>query len=333
MNPTNQWKLGLFVAVALGLGFAGVVFFGANRLNRESFPIVTYFGESVEGLDVGSPVKFRGVQLGRVKEITFAPNQKEVQVTCEIFLETVQRLGLRDTAPDANIELSLELEGLRLQLVRSGITGVAFLEADIFAAEKIVDAEYDFELPWNFVPSQPSTLRSIETGLEETLATFPDLVADTQSAIRTFEQAIRDARMAEVSEELLATLASTRGLADEIRAAGAGAMLEETRGLVRSYQAVSDDIRGGVETMRTSLGRIDGLIATIEGDLDRAGLSEAVFAVRDAARNISSTASDGSALTLELRQELRTAGETLESLRRLIDLLERDPSAVLKGRK
>ncbi|MEO0649589.1 MAG: MlaD family protein [Planctomycetota bacterium] len=333
MNPTNQWKLGLFVAVALALGFAGLVFFGANRLNRESFPIVTYFGESVEGLDVGSPVKFRGVQLGRVKEITFAPNQKDVQVTCEIFLETVQRLGLRDSAPDANIELSLELEGLRLQLVRSGITGVAFLEADIFDTEKIVDAEYDFELPWNFVPSQPSVLRSIETGLEETLDTLPDVLADTRNAIQTFEQTLSEARVAEVSDEILATLASARGLSDDIREAGAGELVGETRELVRSYQAVASDISAGVETLSTSLGRIDGLIATVEADLNRAGLSEAVDAVRDAARNIGSAASDGSALTLELRQELRTAGETLESLRRLIDLLERDPSVLIKGRK
>ena len=333
MNPTNQWKLGLFVALSLTLAFGGLVVFGANRLNRESFPIVTYFGESVEGLDVGSPVKFRGVQLGRVDGITFAPNQKDVQVTCEIFLETVQRLGLRETAPDTNIELALELEGLRLQLQRSGITGVAFLEADIFPEEKRVDAEYDFELPWNYLPSQPSTLRSIESGIEETLDTLPEVLTEAQRVLQVFERSLADARFGEVSEELLGALSSARGLTDEVRGAGAGQMVGEARELVGSYRAVADHIREGVDTLRTSLGRIDGLIATVEGDLEQAGFADAVDAVRDAARNIGSTASDGSALTLELRQELRTAGETLESLRRLIDLLERDPSAVLSGRK
>jgi len=63
-QTTNHWKLGLFVVVGMGLALATVFWLGLRRLNRDAIPIVTYFDESVQGLDVGSPVKFRGQLRG-----------------------------------------------------------------------------------------------------------------------------------------------------------------------------------------------------------------------------------------------------------------------------
>src|SRR5436190_37346 len=73
-TATNHWKLGLFVVVAL-LTMVGAAFWlGSRALRRESVPLVTYFDEPVQGLDVGSPVKFRGVTIGTVADITLAPD-------------------------------------------------------------------------------------------------------------------------------------------------------------------------------------------------------------------------------------------------------------------
>ena len=59
-TATNHWKLGLFVLISLFVMIAALFWLGARRFQRTSFPAVTYFDESVQGLDVGSPVKFRG---------------------------------------------------------------------------------------------------------------------------------------------------------------------------------------------------------------------------------------------------------------------------------
>src|SRR5439155_344728 len=85
-TATNHWKLGLFVLLAVVALLGALFWLGARRFHRESFAAVSYFDESVQGLDVGSPVKFRGVTVGTVAEITIAPDHRHVQVTSNIYL-------------------------------------------------------------------------------------------------------------------------------------------------------------------------------------------------------------------------------------------------------
>ena len=66
--PSNHWKLGLFVVAGVGLFLALLGGLGARGLRKETVTYTTYFDESVQGLDVGSPVKFRGVTIGNVAE-------------------------------------------------------------------------------------------------------------------------------------------------------------------------------------------------------------------------------------------------------------------------
>ena len=71
--PTDRWKLGLFVVIGLTVGLGSLFWIGAQRLNRDSVQIVTYFQEPVGGLEEGSAVKMRGVSVGIVDTITIAP--------------------------------------------------------------------------------------------------------------------------------------------------------------------------------------------------------------------------------------------------------------------
>jgi len=64
--PTNHWKLGFFVVVGFVVAMATVVALGARSLKKKTVTYQSYFDESVQGLDVGSPVKFRGVSIGSV---------------------------------------------------------------------------------------------------------------------------------------------------------------------------------------------------------------------------------------------------------------------------
>ena len=103
-TATNHWKLGLFVLLAVVALLGALFWLGARRFHRESFAAVSYFDESVQGLDVGSPVKFRGVTVGTVAEITIAPDRRHVQVTSNIYLDALVRLGLRTRAPRSDEE-------------------------------------------------------------------------------------------------------------------------------------------------------------------------------------------------------------------------------------
>jgi ABC-type transporter Mla subunit MlaD len=91
---TNHYKLGLFVLLGLALSLMFVLVLGASNWNEESVRYVSYFDESVQGLEVGSPVKFRGVPVGRVAAIGIAPDQRHVQVTSVLTVANLERLDL-----------------------------------------------------------------------------------------------------------------------------------------------------------------------------------------------------------------------------------------------
>jgi ABC-type uncharacterized transport system auxiliary subunit len=180
-TATNHWKLGLFVVVGIATAMGALFWIGARRFHRESFQAVTYFDESVQGLEVGSPVKFRGVTLGTVSDITIAPDRRHVQVTQDIYLDVVARLGLRTKAPRKDEEFIDP--NLRTQLVSAGITGVRFLQTDFFDPERYPPPKLPFEPPWNYVPSAPSTLKSVEEAAVEIVNRFPMLEDRAKDAL------------------------------------------------------------------------------------------------------------------------------------------------------
>src|SRR5690606_18835895 len=83
--PTNRWKLGLFVTLGFATGLLVLGWIGAERLRRETIELYYYFDEEVSGLDVGAPVEFRGVRIGKVSQIRAAPDRRNVEVTADIY--------------------------------------------------------------------------------------------------------------------------------------------------------------------------------------------------------------------------------------------------------
>ena len=71
----NYFKLGLFILIAVTLGIIGVLMLGAGKLLRKNHVIETYLDESVQGVDVGSKVKYRGVSIGNIRRIGFTRDQ------------------------------------------------------------------------------------------------------------------------------------------------------------------------------------------------------------------------------------------------------------------
>src|SRR4051812_10430040 len=136
--PTNHWKLGLFVVVGLVMALSTGAVLGARSMRKEVARYVSYFDESVQGLETGSPIKFRGVTIGNVGWIDVAPDHRHVEVTSELGVAELSRLGL-DVAAGMTVRgapKKLEMAtDMRVQLASSGLTGVKFLQLDFFPVD------------------------------------------------------------------------------------------------------------------------------------------------------------------------------------------------------
>ena len=65
----NYFKIGVFILSAAALAVVGVIVLGAGALFEKKIIMETYFDESVQGLGIGAPVKYRGVTVGSVEHI------------------------------------------------------------------------------------------------------------------------------------------------------------------------------------------------------------------------------------------------------------------------
>jgi phospholipid/cholesterol/gamma-HCH transport system substrate-binding protein len=114
----TKFAVGLFVALGFTLAILITIWLGMSRFLQKGRFYVTYFDESVQGLDVDSPVKYRGVFTGRVEGIGVAPDSKLIKVILKI--ESGQKL-------DQNIVA---------QLKSVGITGSMFVSEHPIIASK-----------------------------------------------------------------------------------------------------------------------------------------------------------------------------------------------------
>ncbi len=279
-TATNHWKLGLFVVAGI-LAAAGTIFWlAAHRFQRDALQTVSYFDESVQGLDVGSPVKFRGVTIGTVTDITIAPDHRYVQVTSDVYLDALTRLGLH--IPKKNTGEVFIDPNLRVQLAAAGITGVRFLQTDFFDAHRYPPPRLPFEPPWNYVPSAPSTLKSIEEAAIDILNKFPAVEEGVTAAaadLRTTLASINrlsvtlnadDGSFNQLLVQLRSAAARAQAALDDAKLGATTTSLRETSGslnhAIGEVSDVRDELRASLVSLREALESIRTLADSLERD-------------------------------------------------------------------
>lgn len=315
-TAATRWKLGLFVVVSLGLALGSLLWLGETRFWRNTVPIVTYFDESVQGLDIGSPIKFRGAPIGTVSRITIAPDRRHIEVESQIFTENLVRLGIVERGALAGASLGIPPD-LRAQLTPAGITtGLTFVQIDVFDPERYPPPPLPFPTPPNYVPAVPSVLKDIQEAVMISLAELPEIE-------RTLERAL--------------------GETDQT--------LAEVRGLARSLGAKDGPLLGLLGRLDTLAGTLDrGILASRPGET-AASFREAADALADTARKVGAASQDVNRASQrvglatdqvrlevrgvadDLREALDSFRESADAVRALADYLERDPRSLLRGRR
>lgn len=173
----NYFKLGLFVIGSIVAGILVLVIIGSGRWFERKVIIETYFKESVQGLDIGSKLKYRGVTIGEVTRITFTYTRYQLDLPITqreryVMVEaTVQprllggRAAVGDMTNPENARMEVD-KGLRLRLAPQGITGLNFLEMDyIEPAPPVLPINWE---PENvYIPSAPSTFTAVVNAAQD----------------------------------------------------------------------------------------------------------------------------------------------------------------------
>jgi ABC-type transporter Mla subunit MlaD len=275
----NYFKLGLFVIGAIVVGVLVLLIIGSGRWFQPRITIETYFNESVQGLDIGSKVKYRGVVIGEVTRISFTytryqqdkPMSERLRyVLVEAQLQP-QLLGGRAAAGDITSPQNAALEverGLRVRIAPQGITGTNYLEMDYVNPEGNAPLPIDWQPVFTYIPSAPSTVAQFVNAASEImdrlhrldvegtvnklntlLVTMNDRIAglDTRAISERTERVLGrlDAKLADLDAKKLSSEAS--GLLAELRETNA--QLKQTLS-DPAFKKLPEDASAAVERFR-----------------------------------------------------------------------------------
>lgn len=204
-STKTKFAVGLFVAGGITLVLLAIIWLGVTRYFEKGQFYVTYFNESVQGLDKDSPVKYRGVSIGRVEKIGVAPDSKLIQVILKI--ESGQKLGSNMVA----------------QMKPVGITGSMFIELDQKGKDEPDRSPHlSFPSKYPIVASKPSEISELFTGIDNLLNQLNAIDLEGISdklklTLVNLNQSIVDVDVKSISANLVSSLESIDQILNEQR--------------------------------------------------------------------------------------------------------------------
>ena len=319
--------IGAFVIGAIMLGIAGIVVFGAGRFFTKTYKNVLFFEGSVQGLQTGAPVVFRGVKIGQVTDIIVRVNPGDLTILIPVYIETypkkiMQTGGGQHFVDPGELQAWIR-KGLRAQLhMQSFVTGQLMVNLDFFPTTPVrlvgLDKRY-YEIPT--IPSgleqltrtvEELPLKEMADRLNETIAGIDRLVnsRELQASIGSLNQLLKNSDMLvkTLSTEIRHTASDIRGTTDAARATFVQAE----------------------KTLRFDEGQPGQVAASIKETLSAANAT--LKETHAAVSNLNGIAVANSNLGYEIGRTLEQIGELSRSIRVLADYLERHPEALLRGK-
>jgi len=328
----NATVVGIFVLGALAFTIVGLIFLGQSAFRRSSYTFVTYFDETVSGLEIGAAVKFRGVKIGQVTELKIflgGTDWESVSSRIPVIYE-VNRESFKETFGEF-IDLSKpdDLrryidEGLRARLATSSlITGIMYVELDIVDPFQY-PAEYYSQFAELFeIPTFKGTFAELSDNVSVFIKRFNSIDFQGISLrlidlLENLNAEVRDADLGNLSESIQETAHSYTALAESPQIPKLFDELESTLG---EYTSLAEELRSSVDPttseLQTALRQLTQTLASLE--LTTNSLHVMVR--------------PQSSVRTNLDEALVSLADVAESLRSLTDYLERNPSAFITGRQ
>ena len=295
----TKFNVGLFVIIGFSLTIVAIVWLGlSHRLEKGNY-FIAYFDESVQGLDTDSPVKYRGVSVGRVQSVNVAPDATLIETTLKI---------------DTDVE---PIEDLVAQLKSVGITGIMFVELDRRKpGEPDQSPQITFPSKYPIIATKPSDIKKFVSGLDDLLAQFrsfdlPGISAKIKSALDSIDRVATDLKTA----ELTAAIQNSLGVWDKA--------LSSVNNAASSFNNLSQNVDNMVDQNEENLkSTMVELRQTITKVSDLVSQGNALLKHTD---------SEISQLTRHLRMTLVNLERASENLDRTLEIISDQPSQLIFG--
>lgn len=308
VTRAQKVRLGVFLVVAaLILGVLVVVIAGRQIMQKRDVYYIAYENVSVNGLNVGGQVRYKGILIGRVDEITVDPDDvSRIIVTISVQADTPIKADMKATLVPVGITglKLIELEGgsNEADFLEPGDTidpGVSMFDSITAKAEDIADK---LEAALNNLVEL--TDEDNQQRVENILQSIDDIIADNK-------QPVHDAINGADSLVMILTRVSVK----------ADSVVSSLQMIARSphiYNTLAN-----VDSMTTQLvnARVDQTIKKIDSVVERTD-----FVIRNLNYILDNSANDILATIESLR-------ETMESLNEFSRQLEEDPTVLLRGKR
>ncbi|MBA4390466.1 MAG: hypothetical protein C0399_05965 [Syntrophus sp. (in: bacteria)] len=296
LKKKTFFTVGLFVLIGIAGGIALIVWLGASQYLKKGKIYATYFDESVQGLQIDSNVKFRGVNIGMVDQIKVAPDYRLIEVVMKI-------------------NYAGNLDDTIAKLKTAGITGIVYVELDHRKPGDIANSpKISFTPKYPVIPSNPSDIKQIFSGIDSVIEQIKQIdfkgISDqlkmTTTSINTFVSGDEMKRIIKNLDTMMANLESTAGKLNKVISDGR-----------------VDDI---LDDTRESIIEAKAVIKKIKAEVNALNLAE----TSDRANQLIENASRKTKrITTELEITSENLRRTTENMDQLVDRLKADPSEII----
>ena len=324
MNDNSKFKLGLFIILATVVFFAALFILGTMDRFKEKAHISTLVSESVQGLSIGSAVKYQGVPIGNVCEIMIYPTDNVIRIDMEINISKfkVQQSG------HAPVTIPLEefnehvadavKKGLCCRMELEGITGGKYIELQM--EKDATPPEYDileFGLGYTYVPSQPSLISDLRGSVTSILAKLESIdykgISDrTNAVLDSINERVNSPKFDETIDNV-------------------NAMVNEARKSIENLENLTNsDIRDKIDTIsqnvNTAVTAVESLTKSVEVEIKAIEFGKI-------AENFRSFLSTAIRTSKTLDETLFNVDNGVDALIELIQYIDSDPASLIQGKK
>ena len=309
----NYARLGFFLVVVLTLILATALLFIQRLRSREVLELVTYTIEDVSGLDVSSPVRYRGVSVGRVTDIRVDPRAEPVEIDFEVFLDRLNTVGFSAERIRKIVDLRGTFPKLRAQVIGNLVTGEAYLLLDV-PDNPPPPISLGFTPTRPYIPSVPRPLAAMQDRL-------PAVLERAEATLRTLREIV-----SKIPDSLERSNRFFTNIERIFQESQLPALSADSRQFFATTSRQIDQVTSELDKLVDTGGSLVQLLNDAQASMDASKLPATTQTARDALNQTNLAAE-------ELRRSLPVIRDSMAEFRELARMLAEQPESVVYGRR